>query len=118
VDGKAGTLKDFTQHHDLGFYDVLQLWQCIPAHGQAAYKDILVQSARSLSTRFTGNRLYQIVEYLNSWHGNKAYNFPVIIDNMMNLELLFFASRATGDTSFRHIAVTQRAEYNEKPGTS
>jgi hypothetical protein len=30
----------------------------------------------------------------------------VIIDNMMNLELLFFATHATGDSSFYHIAVT------------
>jgi chondroitin AC lyase len=75
--------------------------------GNEAYKNILVQSARSLSTRF--NPVTGCIKSWNSfksWHGNKTYNFPVIIDNMMNLELLFFASKATGDTSFRHIAVT------------
>lgn len=69
--------------------------------------DILVQSARSLSTRF--NSVTGCIKSWNtfkSWHGNKTYNFPVIIDNMMNLELLFFAAEVTGDTSFRHVAVT------------
>jgi chondroitin AC lyase len=30
----------------------------------------------------------------------------VIIDNMMNLELLFYASKATGDDSYRKLAIT------------
>ena len=34
------------------------------------------------------------------------WKYPVIIDNMMNLELLFWASRETGDQRFHDIAIT------------
>ena len=113
--GKAATgwteklepLKDFTQHHDLGFMMYCSFGNAYRITGNPAYKDILVQSAKSLCTRF--NPVTGCIKSWNtfpSWHGDKTYNFPVIIDNMMNLELLFFASRQTGDTSFRHIAIT------------
>lgn len=104
---KLEPLKDFTKHHDLGFMMYCSYGNAYRVTGKAAYKDILVQSARSLSTRF--NPLTGSIKSWNgfkSWHGNKIYPFPVIIDNMMNLELLFFASKVTGDTSFRHVAVT------------
>ncbi|QNA42642.1 glycoside hydrolase family 88 protein [Lacibacter sediminis] len=100
-------LKTFTQHHDLGFMMYCSYGNAYRLTGNEAYKNILVQSARSLSTRF--NPVTGCIKSWNifkSWHGSNTYNFPVIIDNMMNLELLFFASKVTGDTSFRHIAVT------------
>src|SRR5690606_16809260 len=44
---------------------------------------------------------------IRSWdHGKDKWEFPVIIDNMMNLELLFYATKVTGDSSFYHIAVS------------
>lgn len=104
---KLEPLKDFTRHHDLGFMVYCSYGNAYRITGNTAYRDILVQAARSLSTRF--NKATGSIKSWNgfkSWHGNKIYNFPVIIDNMMNLELLFFASKTTGDTSFRHIAVS------------
>jgi chondroitin AC lyase len=75
--------------------------------GNEKYKAVLVESARSLCTRYNpGAGCIKSWNVFRSWHGNKTYYFPVIIDNMMNLELLFFASKVTSDTSFRHIAVT------------
>ncbi len=100
-------LKTFTEHHDLGFMMYCSYGNAYRLTGNEVYKNILVQSARSLSTRF--NPVTGCIKSWNvfkSWHGSKTYNFPVIIDNMMNLELLFFASKVSGDTSFRHIAVT------------
>ncbi len=100
-------LQSFTQHHDLGFMVYCSYGNAYRLTGNEAYKKILIQSAKSLSTRF--DPVVGCIKSWNifkSWHGNKTYNFPVIIDNMMNLELLFFASRVTGDTSFRHIAIT------------
>lgn len=104
---KLEPLKDFTKHHDLGFMVYCSYGNAYRLTGNKAYRDILIQSARSLSTRFspvTGS--IKSWNGFKSWHGNKTYHYPVIIDNLMNLELLFFASRETGDTSFRHIAVT------------
>lgn len=103
---KLEPLKDFTKHHDLGFMMYCSYGNAYRLTGNKKYRDILVQSARSLSTRFsetTGS--IKSWNVFKSWHGNKTYYYPVIIDNMMNLELLFFASRETGDTSFRHVAV-------------
>jgi unsaturated chondroitin disaccharide hydrolase len=104
---KLEPLKTFTEHHDLGFMMYCSYGNAYRITKKEAYKDILLQSAKSLSTRF--NPVTGTIKSWNtfaSWHGEKKYNFPVIIDNMMNLELLFFASKISGDTSFRHVAVT------------
>jgi unsaturated chondroitin disaccharide hydrolase len=100
-------LKHFTQHHDLGFMMYCSYGNAYRITGNEKYKNILVQAAHSLSTRFNpATGCIKSWNAFKSWHGNKTYSFPVIIDNMMNLELLFFASKVSGDTSFRHIAVS------------
>jgi unsaturated chondroitin disaccharide hydrolase len=93
-------------NHDLGFMMYCSFGNAYRLTGNPQYKDILVQSAKSLSARF-----YPKVGCIKSWDqiksldGKRQLVFPVIIDNMMNLELLFFASRATGDPSFKNIAI-------------
>ncbi|MEO6933496.1 MAG: glycoside hydrolase family 88 protein [Chitinophagaceae bacterium] len=102
---KLEPLKNFTQHHDLGFMMYCSYGNAYRLTGNEEYKKIIIQAAKSLSTRF--NPITGSIKSWNvfkSWHGDKQYTFPVIIDNLMNLELLFFASKVTGDTSFRHIA--------------
>ncbi|SJZ73041.1 Glycosyl Hydrolase Family 88 [Chitinophaga eiseniae] len=104
---KLQPLQYFTQHHDLGFMMYCSYGNAYRLTGNKAYRDVLVQGARSLSTRY--NPVTKSIKSWNafkSWHGEQLYRYPVIIDNLMNLELLFFASRETGDTSFRHIAVS------------
>lgn len=66
----------------------------------APYDSVLLNSARSLSTRFNPT-----VGCIRSWD-SKPWKFPVIIDNMMNLELLLWATQESGDSSFARIAVT------------
>jgi len=66
------------------------------------YKQILLNSARSLASRFNPK-----VGCIRSWgKSNDTTQFRVIIDNMINLELLLWASKTTGDPSFEKIAVT------------
>jgi unsaturated chondroitin disaccharide hydrolase len=104
---KLESLQNFTQHHDLGFMMYCSYGNAYRLTGNKTYRNILIQSARSLCTRF--NEVTGTIKswnVFNSWHGDKSYSFPVIIDNMMNLEMLFFAYRETGDTSFRHVAIT------------
>lgn len=113
---KLEPLKDFTQHHDLGFMMYCSYGNAYRLTGNKAYRDILIQGARSLSTRFNPvTRSIKSWNAFKSWHGQQMYYYPVIIDNLMNLELLFFASRETGDTSFRHIAVShaETAMHNQ-----
>lgn len=100
-------LQHFTQHHDLGFMMYCSYGNAYRLAPNEAYKKILINSAKALCTRF--NETAGVIKSWNSfksWHGNATYYYPVIIDNMMNLEMLFFASRISGDTSFRHVAFT------------
>jgi hypothetical protein len=89
--------------HDLGFKMLGSFgngWRL--KSNESAYKDILIQSAKTLSTRFNPK-----TGVIRSWdHSRDKWNNPVIIDNMMNLELLFWAFRQTKDSSFYRIAVS------------
>jgi len=88
--------------HDMGFKMYCSYGNGYRLTRNPAYKDILVQSARTLITRFK-----PAAGILRSWdHNADKWQCPVIIDNMMNLELLFFATRVTGDSSFYKIAVS------------
>ena len=103
---KLEPVRKYTGNHDIGFMMYCSYGHANAFDPQAAYKDILVESARSLCTRF--NEKTGVIQSWNSfrsWHGDKTYDFPVIIDNMMNLEMLFQASRLTGDPKFREVAV-------------
>jgi hypothetical protein len=93
--------------HDLGFMmycpygDLLKLIHYSRLREPEGQIDsVLMNSARSLSTRFNAK-----VGCIRSWD-SKPWNYPVIIDNMMNLELLFWATQESGDSSFYRIAVT------------
>lgn len=89
-----------TTTHDLGFMMYCSFGNANLIQPSAAYKNILLMSAKSLSTRFS-----PITGCIKSWDG-KANEYLVIIDNMMNLKLLFWATQVTGDSSFYKIAVT------------
>lgn len=86
--------------HDLGFMMYCPFGEAYRLTGDAAYADVLMNSARSLSTRY-----HAVTGVIRSWD-HAPWQYPVIIDNMMNLELLCWASSHSGDTSFRHIAMT------------
>ena len=84
--------------------------------GDPAYRDVLIQSARSLATRFQPE-----AGVIMSWNPNKRWKCPVIIDNMMNLELLFNAAIYSSDSSFYKIAVShadKRSKTTTVPTTA
>lgn len=104
---KLESLKTFTQHHDLGFMMYCSYGNAYRLTKNETYKSLLVQSARSLSTRFsTKTGSIRSWNKFGSWDGKNKYDYPVIIDNMMNLELLFFGARASGDQQLRKVAIT------------
>lgn len=86
--------------HDLGFMMFCSFGNANRIEPKPEYKEILITSAKSLSTRFDPK-----VGCIKSWDA-KENEYLVIIDNMMNLELLFWATRITGDSSYYKIAVT------------
>jgi len=88
-----------TATHDLGFMMYCSFGNAYRLDPKPEYKEILIQSAKSLSSRFS-----EKVGAIKSWD-SKEGDFLVIIDNMMNLELLFWATKATGDSTYYDIAV-------------
>lgn len=87
--------------HDMGFKINCSFGEGYEITENQQYKEIIISSAKTLCTRFN-----QKVGALRSWDFNAdIWEFPVIIDNMMNLELLFEASILSGDSSFYKIAV-------------
>ncbi|MDH7461705.1 glycoside hydrolase family 88 protein [Chitinophagaceae bacterium 26-R-25] len=95
-----------TAHHDLGFMMYCSYGNAYRITHNEKYKDVLVQSAKSLISRFNPTvGCIKSWNYRKSWDGKTEWHYPVIIDNLMNLELLFFASKATGDPVYKNIAI-------------
>ena len=80
-----------TSTHDVGFVVGNSFGHGFRLTQDAAYLDVVLTAARSLSQRFDPD-----VGAIRSWNGG---SFQVIIDNMMNLELLFLAARHGGTTA-------------------
>lgn len=84
--------------HDLGFMLYCSFGNALRLTGDtASYKEILLTGAESLISRYNPT-----VKAIRSWEG---WTYPVIIDNMMNLEFLTQASELSGDSKYRDIAV-------------
>ncbi len=88
-------------NHDVGFKVYSSFGNAYRLTKDPAYKDVILQAARTLTKRFNPG-----VKAIRSWdHLKNLWDFPVIIDNMINLELLFEATKLSGDSSFHKIAV-------------
>ncbi|MCC8037857.1 MAG: alginate lyase family protein [Bacteroidales bacterium] len=95
-------IKSKTDSHDLGFMVGDSFGRGYSLTADTLYRDVVVEASRSLATRYNPN-----VGCIRSWDFNRdRWSYPVIIDNMMNLEMLFEATRITGDSTFHNIAVT------------
>lgn len=86
--------------HDLGFMMYCSFGNAKRIAPRPEYDQVLINSAKSLCTRFS-----EKVGCIRSWDSDAA-RFMVIIDNMVNLELLFAATRLTGDSTYYKVAVT------------
>ena len=98
--------KDLTWHHDIGFIVNCSFGNGLRLTGNQDYKEVMIQAAKSLSTRFREKpQIIQSWDVERGWQSERGWECPVIIDNMMNLELLFEATRLSGDSSFYKVAV-------------
>ncbi len=94
--------KVLTNTHDLGFMLYCSFGNGYRITNNPAYKEVLITGANSLSTRFNPT-----IGVIKSWDfNNNVWQYPVIIDNMMNLELFTWASRATGDSKYKEMALS------------
>ncbi|MEA5427026.1 glycoside hydrolase family 88 protein [Arcicella lustrica] len=90
-----------TGTHDLGFMLYCPFGNGYRLTKNAEYKDIMLVGAKSLATRFDPN-----VGLIKSWNKLKQYNYPVIIDNMMNLEFLFWAAKTSGNKEMYNLCLS------------
>ncbi|WP_430981153.1 glycoside hydrolase family 88 protein [Sphingobacterium faecium] len=87
--------------HDLGFMLFCSFGNGLRLTGDSVkYKDVLVTGAASLASRFN-----ETIKTIRSWD-HKPWHYPVIIDNMMNLEFLTQVSKMTGNKRYYDLAVT------------
>lgn len=91
----------YTGNHDLGFMMFCSFGNAYRITGDEEYKRIIHTSANSLASRYRPD-----VKAIQSWDKGKYWECPVIIDNMMNLELLNWVSDNGGDKKFKEIAIT------------
>jgi unsaturated chondroitin disaccharide hydrolase len=94
------TVKNYRGSHDVGF-----MLGCSYGNGwrltkNTGWRDVMMEGAATLATRFNPD-----LGLIRSWdHG--SWTYPVIIDNLMNLEFLMVAARESGKPRFREIAVS------------
>ena len=87
-------------NHDVGFMLYCSFGNGYRLTGNDKYKQVLLKGAESLSTRYKDH-----IGVIRSWDFNRAvWQYPVIIDNMMNLELLEWASKNSDNSRFAAIA--------------
>lgn len=93
--------KDQIYHHDIGFIIMSSFGKAYEYCPSEYYRNIIVHSANSCLARFS-----EITGTTRSWDswtsrgGTYTTGYPVIIDNLMNLDLLFKAYELTGDEKF------------------
>ncbi|MDR2388370.1 MAG: glycoside hydrolase family 88 protein [Tannerellaceae bacterium] len=91
-----------TGTHDLGFMLLCSFGNGYRLTSDTLYRRVLLTGAASLLKRF-----HPAVGLIRSWDNTNGglWDYAVIIDNMMNLELLFRAWRESGEEHFRDLAV-------------
>ncbi len=99
-------------YHDLGFVFNCSYGNGYRLTGNEAFRDILVEAGNTLVGRFNPKvgciRSWDVDK---GWQSKRDWEFPVIIDNMMNLELLFELSILTGDQRYKEVALSP-CEHN------
>ena len=93
----------YTGNHDVGFMIGCSYGNALRLTGNEEYQNVIIQAAKSLISRFNPT-----TGLIQSWNANKSrdWDYPVIIDNMMNLEILFDATEYSGDSTFYNVAVS------------
>jgi unsaturated chondroitin disaccharide hydrolase len=94
-------MKHYTGNHDLGFMMYCSFGNAYRLFKKPEYKTAIDTAAMSLATRYRPS-----IKVIQSWDANKNFKCPIIIDNMMNLELLCWVTDKGGDKKFKDIAIT------------
>ena len=93
--------KHYTGNHDLGFMMYCSFGNAYRLFGKPEDKATIDTAAASLATRYRPS-----IKAIQSWDSSKNFKCPVIIDNMMNLELMNWVTDNGGNARYKEIAIT------------
>ena len=82
--------------HDLGFIFLSTYYRWLQISKDPAHRDVLIEAGRTLALRFREQG-----QYLRSFVAENS----LFIDIMMNVGIIFYAARETGDRRLREIAL-------------
>ncbi|WP_044209448.1 glycoside hydrolase family 88 protein [Flammeovirga sp. OC4] len=95
-------VKDIATTHDLGFMFYCSFGEGYKLTKNEEFKQVVIDASNALMKRFDPK-----VGCIKSWDfGKEKWTYPVIIDNMLNLEMLFEASILTGDDKYKKVAIS------------
>jgi len=102
-------IRHFTGNHDIGFMLYCSYGNELRLTGNPAAKAVLLDGCAAAVKRFDPK-----VGAIMSWNprADKQWQYPVIIDNMMNLELLMWGSKNGGGEVYRDVALTHADKTN------
>jgi hypothetical protein len=99
-------VRHYTGNHDIGFMLNCSYGNGLRLANPEGYREVLLDGAKALCTRFVPR-----LGLIRSWDN---FNNPVIIDNMMNLELLMWAAKQSGEKRFGDIATSHADQTNAR----
>ena len=107
------SLLSFPQSHDLGFQVNCSYGNAYRVTGKEEYLSHIENGARALAKRYNPKAGVTL-----SWESGPQGKFPVIIDNMMNLELLTYSAKLFGadslvDMSIKHAQTTMKNHFRD-----
>ncbi|MEQ8705744.1 MAG: glycoside hydrolase family 88 protein [Phaeodactylibacter sp.] len=105
--------KNNTTTHDLGFMIFCPFGNAYRLTGKEEYKQVIIEASNTLIKRYN-----EKIGLIQSWDADVRWHFPVIIDNLMNLEMLFWTTKMTGDSTYYKVALnhalnTKKHFFNE-----
>lgn len=105
-------------HHDLGFLYTLSCVSSYKLTGNVVAKETALQAAEHLLGRY-----HLKGEFIQAWGDiNDPSAYRLIIDCLMNLPLLYWATEVTGDekfhsTAYKHLKTTMATVFRENAST-
>lgn len=106
------SLQSYSGSHDIGFMVFCSFGNGYLITKNEEYRKVILQTSKTLLTRFDHK-----IGCIRSWdHSKDKWEYPVIIDNMMNLEMLFWASQNGGtkemyDVAVKHAETTMKNHF-------
>ena len=99
------SVKHLKWHHDVGFMIGSSYLNGLRISNKEEDKDVIVTAAKSWASRYRPTAKVIQSWDIQGWQAERGWECPVIIDNMMNLELMFEAFKFSGDSTLYKIAV-------------